>query len=318
MRAAAVSWGMALGLTMSATALAGPPVQRPVSPTQQPAPTDQPVLDEEPPAEAEVPPPAELDVEPAPPAKAEPPVGEGEPPPVDSEPPPVEVEPAPEPASLPRYDAGLPSDGAADAAAPLPSEWSEFDTPAAPVQDSAPPTGRGRMAVGAILFGGSVVLTSVAVPMFLLTEDVALGLSGLVVSGGAMTTGILLMATGAGRRKKYQTWAEGYGGERAIPPAGAGLLAAGTTCMVAGPLGVLVGGISLTLQDEQDLPYGQVLIPLGAVSFAGGLTMLIIGAKRKQKYTRWHSQHVITPSFSLLPAGPTRVGGASFGLAGRF
>ena len=74
------------------------------------------------------------------------------------------------------------------------------------------------------------------------------------------------------------------------------------------PLGVLIGGISLTLQDDDDLPYGQVLIPLGAASIAGGVTMLVIGAKRKQKFDRWHAQHEIAPSFSLLPAGPTRVG----------
>jgi hypothetical protein len=278
-----------VGLTTSATAWAAPPdLEQPLAPTEVQKPA-------QPPAEP-------LDAAPAPEPEPEP-----EPEPLPSATQPAEPEPEPEPevSGLPSYDSGIPT------YAEAPPE------PVVPTR--APLNGRGRIAVGSIVLGGGVVLVGVSSAMISIDEDLAAWIPGAVVGAAAIAAGIGLVITGRQRTKKYSEWADSHGGVRAIPKSGMGLVASGITCIAAGSIGLIMGGVSLGIfEGGDDMPYGAVLMPIGGVSVATGIGLLSGGAARHRKYTQWDVQRGLTPVVAPLGGlgrGPT---GASFGIAGRF
>ena len=128
--------------------------------------------------------------------------------------------------------------------------------------DLPPPTGRGRQAVGGILVGGGVTLIGVSAAMIAIDEDIAVWIPGMVLGTAATLAGAASLVGGKKRRDRYEAWVADQGGD--APPQGVGMIAGGLTCIGAGTLGMIFGGFSLALQDGGDLPYGQVLLPLGA------------------------------------------------------
>lgn len=133
----------------------------------------------------------------------------------------------------------------------------------------------------------------------------------LAVATMAGSTGAI--AAGAIKRKRYKPWRL----EHAPPPRGAGMLASGTFAVSAGVLGTLMGGVSLARQDNQDLPYGEVLLSLGGASVATGVALLVAGALRRKKFERWEQIH-LAPSVGLIPNPRRGPAGATVGFAGQF
>jgi hypothetical protein len=226
-----------------------------------------------------------------------------------------ELEPAPEPEppapeqpdtqALPSYDASIPA--YAD------------DTPEPfIIPPRTPPDGHGRIAVGGIMWGGGIALVGVSGIMIMIDEDLAAWIPGAVIGSAAIIGGIGSVIAGHQRRKQYSEWASEHGGGGKIPASGIGLVASGITCVAAGTFGVIVGGVSLgVFQGNGDLPYGQVLLPLAAVSVVTGAGLLGAGVARQRKYKRWDGQRTLTPV--VAPMGDQgRATGASFGVAGRF
>lgn len=226
-------------------------------------------------------------------------------------------EPTPEPAPTAQPEPQLP---AADA--PLPSydelpigPEASFD--GLPIESEDPPTGRGRTALGSMLLGGGAVLMGVSAIMLDLETDSAVWLPGTLIGSAAVVTGVILVVTGQLRHQKYRAWAKTHA-SAPVPPRGDGLLAGGLTCMIAGSMGTIIGGVSLVaFQDEDDPPYGQVLVPLGLVSVVTGVGLLAVGGKRRKQFDRWQAGTVV-PSLALLPGTRASIGGLSLGLAGRF
>lgn len=307
MRTVAMSTALVFGLLGPLEAAAAPPEQPSV---QRPS-------------KATAAQPSESASTPAGPAPVEPAPTEPAPAPPDPEASPTEADPAdefwepePEPASLPSYDAELPSYDEAPID-PLADPDLGFVAPPEPEPEQIPRSGYGRVAVGSILLGGGAVLTGISAGMIVADIDALAWIPGAVVGAGAITAGALSILTGKLRQKKYRAWAEPYGGERAVPRSGAGLTAAGLTCVIAGGAGLTIGGLSLTVQDTDDLPYGEVMMSLAAVSLVTGATLMAYGGKRKKEFQRWR-MHSVTPSFSLLPGSSQRLAGISLGLIGRF
>jgi hypothetical protein len=243
-----------------------------------------------------------------PPAREPLPESSPAPEPLPPEPPPVE-----EP--LPTWDAPLPGYDE------VPVSDVAFDGVPLEPEDGEPPSGRGRMAVGSILLGGGAVLTGTSIAMIILDTDRPVWIPGVVLGGSAVVTGAILVATGSFRRDEHKSWAAEQT-DGPVPPRGKGMLAAGVTCMLAGSVGTIIGSISLAaLQDDDALPYGQVMIPLGVVSFVTGVGLVVGGSVLGKKHERWQAGRV-TPSISLLPGARSdrlaSVGGVSFGVAGRF
>jgi hypothetical protein len=272
-----------VGLTTSATAWAAPPdLEQPPAPTEVQKPG-------QPAAEP-------LDAAPAPEPESEP-----EPLPSATQP----AEPEPEASGLPSYDSDIPT---------------YVEAPPEPVVPArAPPDGHGRVAVGSILLGGGVVLMGVSSAMISIDEDLAAWIPGAVIGAAAIAAGIGSVITGHQRKKKYREWADAYGGVRAIPKSGIGLVASGVTCMAAGSFGLLMGGVSLGIfEGGNDMPYGAVLMPLGGVSLATGIGLLSGGRAREHKYKQWDAQRGLTPVVAPIGGLGRGLTGASFGIAGRF
>jgi hypothetical protein len=274
-----------MGLTTTSTAWAAPPEPaQPLAPTEVQTPA-------EPPAE-----PLDAAPEPAPEPQPQP-----QPSPIQ----PAEPEPEPEASGLPSYDSDIPS------YAEAPPE------PVVPAR--APLEGRGRIAVGSVVLGGGVVLLGVSSAMISIDEDLAAWIPGAVVSAAAIAAGIGLVITGHQRKQKYRKWADAQGGSRAIPKSGIGLVASGITCIAAGSIGVIMGGVSLgILEGVNDMPYGIVLMPIGGVSMATGIGLLAAGAVRHRKYTQWNTERGLTPVVAPIGGLGRGLTGASFGIAGRF
>jgi hypothetical protein len=231
---------------------------------------------------------------------------------------PAEEEPAPAPTpegGLPAYDADLPRYEEVPPAVEGEGDGSGygFDEGFEP----APPSGHGRLAVGGILLGGGAALTVISATMIVRDTDILAWIPGAVLGAGALTAGLGVTLTGVGYRRRYRRWAEGYGGRKALPPPGTGLIAGGITCLAAGGFGMLIGGVSLTLQDEDDPPYGQVMLPLAATSVVTGIALVIPGAKRKGAYRKWDETR-LAPTLGVLPGVRRRPAGVSVGLAGQF
>lgn len=230
-----------------------------------------------------------------------------EPEPGDS-PPPSDDTPVfglPEP-SPPSDDGGLPSYAEAPVQAPL----DDADIPAPPATVETPPSGRGRFAVGSIMLVGGATLAGVSAGLLAQNIDLAAWVPGAIIGAGSVIAGSLLMTDGAVKRGGYREWLAHNGGEQASPATGDGLFASGILCMSAGTFGALMGGISLTLQDADDPPYGEVLLPVGIVSAAAGVALVSVGTKRRRAYRAWQGQ--------LVPSLAVRTRGLSVGLAGRF
>lgn len=250
----------------------------------------------------------------APPVASEP-IPEVAPP--EPEPIPVEPEPVREPEPLPAYDQPLPSYDDAPIATVDPT----FDTRPIEPEDEEPPTGRGRTVVGSILMGGGLVLTGVSIAMVVMDTDRAVWIPGTAIGGSAAVGGAIFLATGHVRHQAYREWAAAQS-DGPVPPRGQGMLAGGLTCIMGGVAGLIIGGVSLVaFQFEGDPPYGQVLIPLGAISTVTGVGLLVGAGVHGKRYDRWKSARV-APTWSLLPGAPHggagRVGGLSVGLSGRF
>jgi hypothetical protein len=220
--------------------------------------------------------------------------------------------PSPEPAPLPAYDHALPSYDEV----PVPLE-PDVSLEEVPIETHDPPTGRGHTALGSILLGGGVALTSASMSMIILNTDLAAWIPGAVLGGTATAVGAILIATGTLRRAKHQAWAK-TDVDAPVPPRGDGLVAGGLTCIIAGTMGTIIGGVSLIgFQAQDDPPYGQVLVPLGLVSVVTGVGLLAAGSMRRKQYDRWDAGRV-APSLSLLPGNRQQIGGLSLGFAGRF
>ncbi|PRQ01115.1 hypothetical protein [Enhygromyxa salina] len=221
--------------------------------------------------------------------------------------------PPPEQPRLPSYDAELPT----YADTPLdPFEPVESLEPVLPHRPL--PDGRGRVAVGAILSGGGLVLTGVSIGMIAIDEDIAVWIPGAVIGGAAIIAGLSAALVGRQRRDKYREWTTPHGGPDVVPKSGIGLVASGVTCMVAGTVGVIAGGISLPIQGNGDMPYGQVLLPVSAASIVTGAGLLGGGLKRHRKFETWNAQRSLTPVVAPLGGLGRQPSGASFGVAGRF
>jgi hypothetical protein len=241
----------------------------------------------------------------------------------------LEPQPAPVPAPAPELEPEGAYDQPPAYDQPLPS-YDElpiaptvtFDGLPIDAEPEDPPTGRGRTAVGSILLGGGVALMSVSGTMFSRGTDPALWLSGALIGSGSIAAGVTLVLAGHVRHKRYRSWASAHA-DAPVPPRGDGLLAGGLTCMIAGSMGTIIGGVSvIAFQDEDDPPYGQVLVPLGLVSVVTGVGLLVGAGMRRKQFDRWEAGRVV-PSISLLPGtrAPGRaqsIGGLSLGVAGRF
>jgi hypothetical protein len=228
---------------------------------------------------------------------------------------PVPAQP-PEP-QLPAYDQPLPSYDELPIAPEVPFDDASFDGVPVEVEDVDPPTGRGRLAVGSILFGGGVVLTSVSTALIIQDIDWAAWIPGAVIGASAAVLGAVFVATGDLRRRTHRDWASAHA-HAPIPPRGDGLVAGGLTCLIAGSMGTIIGGVSIVaFQADDDPPYGQVLIPIGLVSVVTGVGLLAAGSVRRKQFDRWETANVV-PSLSLLPGNRQSFGGISLGFAGRF
>jgi len=238
--------------------------------------------------------------------------------PVEPEPAPVEPEPAPtvepvEPApsiepeptpELPSWDAELPS----------------YESPSLPPEpelasypEPIPQDGNGSITIGAMLLGGGAVLAGTSGVLIFNTNDVGIWIAGAALSSVALATGMGLLISGAVKRSRYRPWRL----QHRAPPQGTGMLASGSLAVSAGALGIMLGGISLPVQDIDDPPYGEVLLSLGAVSVATGIALLVVGSKRRKSFERWNEARV-APSLGVLPSPQLRPAGATFGVAGRF
>jgi hypothetical protein len=235
------------------------------------------------------------------------------PPPEPVTPEPVTPEPVTPPAQppepqLPAYDQPLPSYDEL----PIAPEVS-FD--GVPLEVENPPTGRGHLAVGSILLGGGLALTGVSATLIILDTDLAAWIPGALIGASAAVIGAVFVATGDLRRQAHRNWAAAHA-HAPVPPRGDGLVAGGLTCIIAGTMGTMIGGVSLVaFQDVDDPPYGQVLVPLGLVSVVTGVGLLAAGGVRRKQYDRWPG---VVPSLSLLPSSRQSLGGLSLGFAGRF
>lgn len=223
--------------------------------------------------------------------------------PTQSDPPPAAAEP--NDGELPSWNAELPS----------------YDQPLLlPEPTPNLHDGNGLTVIGAMLFGGGVVLaTSSGVLMAIDSDELGLWIAGAALSGVAIGAGIGLLTAGVVKRKRYKPWRL----QHDAPAQGTGMLAGGTLALSAGAFAMVLGGVALPLQDDDDLPYGQVVLSLGAVSVATGVGLLIVGIKRGRAFDAWH-QAKFTPTFSLLASPESRqalqwqTAGATFGVAGRF
>jgi hypothetical protein len=218
--------------------------------------------------------------------------------------------PNPEP-QLPAYDQPLPS----YEEAPVVPDDVSFD--GVPLELEDPPTGRGRTALGAILIGGGATLTGVSATMIGLDTDLPAWIPGAVIGSAALITGVTLVVTGQVRQKRYRSWADAHA-DAPVPARGDGLFAGGVTCMIAGTMGTIIGGVSIVaFQAEDDPPYGQVMVPLGLASVVTGVGLLVGAGKRRKQFDRWKAGSVM-PSLSLLPGTRQSIGGLSLGFAGQF
>jgi hypothetical protein len=218
------------------------------------------------------------------------------------EPEPVEPEPEPE---LPSWDAELPSYDQAPETEPAPSVHVEPETPR---------DGNGATVVGAMLLGGGLVLTATSASLiFFDWNEVGIWIAGSAIGSVAIATGMGVLIAGVVRRSRYEPWRRHH----AAPPQGIGMLAGGSLALSAGAFGMMMGGISLTLEDEDDLPYGAVVLSLGAISVSTGVALLVVGAKRRRAFNQWDRARVV-PTLGFVPSPQMRTAGATFGIAGRF
>jgi hypothetical protein len=189
---------------------------------------------------------------------------------------------------------------------------SEPSAPAGP--EPLPSDGNGSTVVGAMLLGGGVILTaSSSVLLYEDSDEVGLWIAGATVGSVAIATGMGLLISGAFKRKHYEPWRL----QHRPPPQGNGMFAGGTLALSAGAFAMLLGGVSLRLQDDDDLPYGQVALSLGAASVVTGLALVVVGAKRGRAFNSWNDARLL-PSFGVLPNPQLRTASATFGVAGRF
>ncbi|MFO7564756.1 MAG: hypothetical protein R6X02_19080 [Enhygromyxa sp.] len=229
----------------------------------------------------------------------------------DPEPAPVEPAPAPpdiEP-ELPSWDASIPSYEQVPEPEPEPKPLRSPQ-----LEPEIPPDGTGSTVVGAMLLGGGVILTaSSGALIFFDNDEVGVWIAGAVIGNLAIAAGMSVLIAGTVKRNRYEPWRL----QHAAPPRGTGMLAGGSLALSAGAFGMLMGGISLTLEDADDLPYGAVLLSLGAASVGTGVALLVVGAKRRRAFKAW-DQARVTPSFGVIPNPQMRPAGATFGFAGRF
>ena len=213
-----------------------------------------------------------------------------------------ESEPSPE--GLPAYDAELPTYDVAPTQPPL-------DDGGKPALRYAPKDGRGLISLGGIMAGGGTVLTAASIGLLAANEDVPVWIAGSVLGGLALAGGIAMLVGGKKRLKSYQTWEADLG--EPVPRQGSGLRAAGMGCLIGGGFGAVMGGISLALQDDEDPPYGEVLLGLGLSSGVAGIVMVAIGIRRENQFKKWRRGET-----TLVPTVGGLRGGASVGVAGRF
>ncbi|HVI01429.1 MAG TPA: hypothetical protein VM869_22075 [Enhygromyxa sp.] len=213
----------------------------------------------------------------------------------------VAASPEPEPSELPSWDTE-----------PVAEPIVELEPQHA--ADPLPPDGNGSTAVGAMLLGGGAVLgTASGLLMFSDSDEIGLWITGATLSSVAIATGIGLLVTGAAKRKRYAPWRL----QHDAPPRGTGMFAGGTMALSAGAFGVLLGIVSLRLQDGNDLPYGQVLLSLGSASAVTGIALIVVGQRRGRAFDAWYEKRVM-PTIGVLPGPRVRTAGATFGIAGRF
>lgn len=222
----------------------------------------------------------------------------------------IESEPAP--ASEPESEPTQPELPSWDAPLPSYEQLPEIESPQQ-FQPETPPDGNGSTAVGAMLLGGGVVLAATSGVLIFEDDEVGLWVAGAALSSVAIATGMGLLISGAVKRQRYRPWHL----QHDAPPPGTGMFASGIVASSAGVFGMLLGGLSLRLQDDDDLPYGQVVLPLGAASVVTGVALIIVGSKRGRLYDAWHESHV-APTFGLLSSPQLRTAGATLGVAGRF
>ncbi|MCA9682752.1 MAG: hypothetical protein KC457_11185 [Myxococcales bacterium] len=208
------------------------------------------------------------------------------------------------PEGLPAYDAELPTYDVAPTQPPL-------DDGGKPALRYAPKDGRGLISLGGIMAGGGTVLTAASIGLLAANEDVPVWIAGSVLGGLALAGGIAMLVGGKKRLKSYQTWEADLG--EPVPRQGSGLRAAGMGCLIGGGFGAVMGGISLALQDDEDPPYGEVLLGLGLSSGVAGIVMVAIGIRRENQFKKWRRGET-----TLVPTVGGLRGGASVGVAGRF
>lgn len=228
-----------------------------------------------------------------------------EPAPTEPAPTPTVVEPAPSEPALPTWDSKLPS---YDAPLLAPDPHSQSG------RSSSRLDGNGITVIGSLLLGGGVVLgASSGVLMVADSDEVGLWIAGATLSAAAVATGIALVVAGTKKRKQYKPWRRQHN----APPQGNGMFAGGTFLISASAFGVLLGTVSLSLQTNDDLPYGQVALSLSGIAAVTGIALVVVGSVRGKRFDAWHKAQ-LSPSFGLLRTPQLQTAGATFGVAGRF
>ena len=235
-----------------------------------------------------------------------------------------------------------PPEGPAEPATPPPhyDEASIVLEPAPPIEpEPAPHTGVGRIVSGSLMLaggaGGVFSLTGLLIwrskqggndcdPTVDTGGDCRAGaLDGLIVlyevswflaGAGLIASGGALLGTGIADHRRYRKWERGQD-DRPVPPRGDGMLGSGLALM---GMGVTASALTIGLtHNNLQYPGPAAAFTTSVVMVVGGTGLVIGSAVLRRKHMRWQKARM-TPSLSLLPGARDRIGGLSFGVAGRF
>ena len=182
--------------------------------------------------------------------------------------------------------------------------------------------GRGSLATGGVLLGAGAALLGGSLAGAGSGAPADLWVPFAVSSALPLTLGGLLIGVGHKRLRRYRAWERSLGYE--LPPQGNGLRSPGIVLTALGSGAVVMGGIltlgtraSIGFQvEEPDEPpppvYPLAILGVGAAALGTGITLMLIGERRRKAFEAWESGPEIVPTLAPLP------GGAQLGLAGAF
>jgi hypothetical protein len=230
----------------------------------------------------------------------------------ESETPPPQVPPEelvlapaiePSPASLPAFDATLPS----------------YDDPdfAPPVAREVPRDGRGRLVIGSIAVLGGAAFFAGSTMLAVNGVEPATWGSTLVLGAGATVTGGLLLYGGRKRLLAHREWAASQ--TDAVPSQGLGLVASGGVLLIAGAAAGMSGTIlwMVSAFGGSEYPIPQATFGVGLGSLAVGTALIVVGMNRHKRFQSWRDPGAVA-RLQLLPSVAPLPGGGQIGLSGRF